>query len=310
MNKIIITGALGHIGSALIRYLPKKIKNLEIIIIDDLSTQRFGSLFKLPKNSKFKFIFQDIKKIKNNEIFKDVKVLIHLSAQTDASSSFENPKKLFKNNLDSTKFVIKKCIKFNIPLIFASTTSVYGTQKKSIDENCSKKDLKPQSPYAECKLKEEDAIKSSNNKLKYTIFRFGTIYGISPGMRFHTAVNKFCFASANNLPLTVWKTAYNQKRPYLDLHDCLNVITFFILNNIFDSKIYNVVTDNLTVKDIINQIKKYNNKVKVKFVDHKIMNQLSYEVKNYELSKTKFKFKGNIKKGIEDTLKLLEYKNC
>ena len=309
MHKIIVTGALGHIGSALIRFLPKKINNLEIIIIDNLSTQRYSSIFNLPKNIKYKIIYKDVKDINDNKIFENINVLIHLSAQTDAASSFENPNKLFKNNLDTTKFIIKKCLKFNIPLIFSSTTSVYGTQKKVIDENCNKSELNPQSPYAKCKLKEEEVIINSNKKLKFIIFRFGTIYGISPGMRFHTAVNKFCFASANNLPLTIWKTAYNQKRPYLDLKDCINVIIYFILNNIYDSKIYNVVTNNLTVKDIVNEIKIHNNKIKIKFVEHKIMNQLSYEVKNYELSKTKFKFKGNIKKSIKETLDLLRYKS-
>ena len=70
--------------------------------------------------------------------------------------------------------------------------------KSIVDESCEVKDLKPQSPYAETKLKEEKLIKDlvSSNQLKAIICRFGTIYGISPGMRFHTAVNKFCWQAA------------------------------------------------------------------------------------------------------------------
>ena len=48
--------------------------------------------------------------------------------------------------------------------------------------------------------------------MKFIILRFGTIYGVSSGMRFHTAVNKFCYQAAFNKPLTVWKTALNQKK--------------------------------------------------------------------------------------------------
>ena len=57
--------------------------------------------------------------------------------------------------------------------------------------------LHPQSPYARCKLKEENYIKkifkSKQINDKFNILRFGTIFGYSPGMRFHTAVNKFCW---------------------------------------------------------------------------------------------------------------------
>ena len=41
--KIIVTGALGHIGSKLIRDLPSYFKNSEIILIDNVTTQRYTS---------------------------------------------------------------------------------------------------------------------------------------------------------------------------------------------------------------------------------------------------------------------------
>ncbi len=43
--KFVITGALGHIGSQLIRELPKMFPNAEIVMIDNLSTQRYCSFF-------------------------------------------------------------------------------------------------------------------------------------------------------------------------------------------------------------------------------------------------------------------------
>ena len=78
-------------------------------------------------------------------------------------------------------------------MIHLSSTSVYGTQKKMVDEDCPEEDLKPQSPYAATKLKEERLISKlvKEKSLKAVTFRFGTIFGVSPGMRFHTAVNKF-----------------------------------------------------------------------------------------------------------------------
>ena len=49
---IVITGALGHIGSFLLRGLPSEFENINIIAIDSLVTQRYFSLFNLPKNGK------------------------------------------------------------------------------------------------------------------------------------------------------------------------------------------------------------------------------------------------------------------
>ena len=50
--KILITGGLGHIGSYLIKNLNKLKKVKEIYIIDNFYTNRYSSLFKLPKTKK------------------------------------------------------------------------------------------------------------------------------------------------------------------------------------------------------------------------------------------------------------------
>ena len=54
--KILITGGLGHIGSYLLENIDKIKFIKKIYIIDNLSTNRYSSLFNLPKTKK-KFIF-------------------------------------------------------------------------------------------------------------------------------------------------------------------------------------------------------------------------------------------------------------
>ena len=168
-----------------------------------------------------------------------------------------------------------------------------------------KKNIDPQSPYADCKIKEEKYIisKSKKEKIKTIILRLGTIFGPSEGMRFHTAVNKFCYQAAFNKSLTIWKTAYTQKRPYLDLNDAIRCIKFIISKNLFDNEVYNVATNNISVKNLLNNIRKYK-KIKIKFVTNKIMNQLSYEASCKKIFKKGFKFKGNLDRQIKNTLKL------
>lgn len=310
--KILITGALGHIGSMLIRVLPKLIPSSEFIIVDSLMTQRYASLFNLPKNVNYKFINKDITKIDLNALIFGVDVVIHLAAITDATSSFNNAEEVERNNLTATQKVANACEINNVHLIALSSTSVYGDQAEMLNEGCSREQLQPQSPYAETKLKEEDYIikLTKEGSLNACILRFGTIYGVSPGMRFHTAVNKFCWQAVMGEPITVWATAYEQKRPYLDLMDACNVIAHVIKKNIGGGGLYNVLTSNSTVSDVIRAIRKYVPNLEIEFVNNKIMNQMSYEVSNEKIIQTGYKFDGNLDVGIGETVKLLRNSNA
>ncbi|MDI6786230.1 MAG: SDR family oxidoreductase, partial [bacterium] len=136
--------------------------------------------------------------------------------------------------------------------------------------------------------------------------RFGTIFGTSIGMRFHTAVNKFCWQAVMGQPITVWRTALNQKRPYLDLKDAVNAIRFIIQKDLFDGGVYNILTTNTTVGEIINIISSYIPDISIELVDTKIMNQLSYCVSNERFIKNGFEFKGSIERGIKETVYLLK----
>ena len=306
---ILITGGLGHIGSNLINKLILEKYVRKIFIIDNLSTERYVSLFNIPKK---KIIF-----LKNNVISKEFTkklklsdIVIHLAAQTDATKSLEHPQSIYKNNYKSTKFVVDQVCKFKKKLIFISSTSVYGPQEKDVSEKTKITNLHPQSPYARCKLKEESYIKkifkSKQLNDKFNILRFGTIFGYSPGMRFHTAVNKFCWQAVFNEPLTIWKTALYQKRPYLGINDSARAIIHILKKDIFKNEIYNVLNFNKEVKEIIDIIQIKIPNAKIRFVKNRIMNQDSYSVISNKFIDTGFKYKDSLKKLIFEEIKILK----
>ena len=128
-------------------------------------------------------------------------------------------------------------------------------------------------------------------------------------MRFHTAVNKFCWQAVMGIPLTVWQTALDQKRPYLDLLDATKAIAFLLRENLFHREVYNVVTMNAKVRDIVDTIRKFVPDLEVRLMKSPSINQLSYDVSCEKLRRTGFYFKGDLDAAVRVTVDLLRGAN-
>jgi nucleoside-diphosphate-sugar epimerase len=304
--KLLITGPLGHIGSKFIHNI-KPMDYKEVILIDNLSTQRYCSLFNLPNDVPFRFVVDDICTIDWNLYLKGVDVVVHLAAITDAVGSFENPDRVELVNYVGAERLARACVENGCRIVYISTTSVYGTQENYIDESCPTEELKPQSPYAASKLRTENVLHhlGVSDGLRFIVCRFGTIFGPSIGMRFHTAINKFCWQACVGQPITIWRTALNQKRPYLYLLDAVAAINYIIKTDRFDNQVYNVLTVNTTVGEIVNAIQTHVSNARIELVDSRIMNQLSYEVSCEKFKELGFHFKGNLAHGIGETIALI-----
>lgn len=303
MTTILVTGALGHIGSQLVRSFAQSFPGAHIRMVDNLSTQRYASLFHLPPGASYEFHEADILTADLAPLVKGVDAVVHLAAITDATSSFSRPAEVEAVNLRGTERVALAAAEAGAGFVFASTTSVYGPHGDRVDERCAPDDLRPQSPYAASKLQAERLLEemARTNDLRFVTFRFGTIFGTSIGMRFHTAVNRFCWQAVFGQPLTVWRDAYRQVRPYLELGDGIRATELAIRKELFDNTVYNAVTVNATVEDVVEAIRAHVPDLRVSFVDTPIMNQLSYEVSSERLRKLGFEPAGDLGRSIAET---------
>ena len=303
--KILITGGLGHIGSYVLENI-NKIKPLKkIYIVDNFLTNRYNSLFNLPKSKKkIYFIQKDLSSKNALKEFYKVDIVLNLASITNAEYSLKIKKEIYRNNLGIFYNVLDYCKKNSAKLIHISSTSVYGEQKGLVDEDCKK--LNPKSPYAEIKLKEENLLKKNKGKIKFITYRFGTISGVSKGIRFHTAINKFCFYNSLGKPLPIWKSMMNKPRPYLSLKDAFKVFKFTIENNFFRNEVFNILSNNLKLSKIVNYFKKHNKKTTIKYENSKLINQYSYKVSSAKFTKEAFLLRANIFNDIKSTLKMLK----
>ena len=297
---ILVTGGMGHIGSKLVNKLSSLKKIKQIIIIDNFSSERYISFINLKNRKKIIFYDEDLVHFNIKKIKIKIDCVIHLASSTNAEKSFSNKNRVLDNNIECTNKILNLGKKTKI--IFASSTSVYGNQYKIINSKNNQLNISPQSPYAESKILCENIIKKKSKN--FCIMRFGTIFGMSDGMRFHTAINKFCYQAAMDKKITIWKKFYKKKRPYLDLDDCVRSIIFTIFNKKIINETLDVVTINLKVVEIIKEIEKLK-KIKKTFVNTKILNQLSYEVHSDRLLNLNFKFNGNLFSSIRKTINKL-----
>jgi len=301
---LLITGALGHIGSALIRDTKSLIDVRRITMVDDMSTQRYCSLFNLPSSISYTFLEGDVGQILNSALLKDVDAVIHLAGAVDPVANFASPEILVQNNLRITECIARACESALVPLIFSSSTSVYTPTTSEVDET--ETALNPQGAYAQSKLKEEELIRSILHHGRYLIFRFGSIFGPSIGMRFQTAINKFCYQASFGRPIDVWRTAMHQFRPYLAISDCTSVLGQAASFDLFPNTTINAVTCNATVMEILDCIRSCGIEPDVIEVDNLAMNSFSYRVSNDIAVQAGFTFEGSLLSGVSDTLTLLK----
>ena len=163
MQKILVTGGLGYIGSHVVVELQKM--NFEVVIIDDLSNSSLDVLGGIKKITGIKPEFEKIDLKKKSDVrgvfnrHSDLDGAIHFAASKAISESVNNPLKYYENNICSLVYLIEELNKLDSQkLIFSSSCTVYGqADELPITENSPIKEA--ESPYGNTKIVGEQIIK-------------------------------------------------------------------------------------------------------------------------------------------------------
>ena len=179
--------------------LPELLKNHMVKVLDNL-TYGYQGILPHIGNPNFDFIKGDIRNVSDiKTALKDIDLVIHLAAIVGYPACKANPQLANEINHLGTKKLVENC---NVPIIFSSTGSCYG----SVDKLCTEKTpLKPITEYASSKQKAEREIQKCTD---YIIFRFSTGFGLSPRPRLDLLVNDFVYKAVKNKELIVFEKDY------------------------------------------------------------------------------------------------------
>lgn len=310
IKKVLLTGGAGYLGSVLCRKLLNK--GYKIRVLDNLTYGDEG-IRDLYKNKNFEFFNGDIRNISEvTDALKGIDAVIHLAAIVGDPASQWDPKKTIEINYLSTKAVAEAC-KYNQinKFLFTSTCSVYGASKTPKDRLKEDSPLNPVSLYAETKLKSEQGVLSlADENFTPTIFRFATLYGASPRMRFDLVANTLTAKSLIEKKISIF--GGNQWRPNLDVSDAAEACLKWLKSPIEKSggEIFNVGenSQNYKIIEIGKLIKKIIPKTEIK-VERGKNDLRDYNVSFDKIAKVLgFKAKKTITDGIFEMKKLLESK--
>lgn len=163
---ILITGGAGFIGSHVADCLIKN--NHNINIIDNLSSGSAKNIEHL--SNRINFINESLS-FSNLRRFKEVDCIIHFAAQTSVPYSIENFYKSSFENVQLTLMVLNFCKENSIPIVYASSSAVYGNLPFGDDLS---DDINLTSPYAADKY-----ISEIYSKMAFSLWNISSI-----GLRF------------------------------------------------------------------------------------------------------------------------------
>ena len=284
--KILVTGSAGFIGFHVCKKLLSK--GNEVIGIDNLNNYYDIDLKKnrnkiLKKSKKFTFYKKNICDKKIDKIFKKYKfkIVINLAAQAGVRYSLKNPYSYFESNLLGFGNIIELSKKYKVGhFIYASSSSVYGAEKK-LPYNEKKSDTSsPIQVYAATKKSNELIAHAYSHlfKFKTTGLRFFTVYG--PWGRPDMALFKFTKNILEKKSIEVYNNGKNI-RDFTFIDDIVSgvVKTINKKNKLSNFEIINLGNNNpLNVMKYIKTIEKL---IRVKAIKKLIKSQPGDMVKTY-----------------------------
>jgi UDP-glucose 4-epimerase len=225
LDKILITGGAGFIGTHLVKELSLQ---YDLTVIDNLSNKMSYFNAQMLKENHISFFEEDImNKEKITEIIRKCRPdsCVHLAAKISVSESILDPYSTMSVNVTGTLNVLEACKCNSVKrFVFASSAAVYGhVNTLPIPENT---ELKPISPYGASKVAAEKIISAyANLHLFESIIslRFFNVFGVGQSDEYAGVISKFKERIQDGSSPVIYGDG-NQQRDFVSVGDVVDSI--------------------------------------------------------------------------------------
>ena len=268
---IVITGGAGYIGSLLTSELLRlghKVTVLDLLL--------FGgeSLVPFMAHPNFRFVKADVTQpralLSAMRGYAKPDSIVHLAAIVGfpACQSIGRDAAWWYN-VKAVEHVYEQAADLGLErFVFSSTYSNYGLAQDGQPVN-ETTPLHPQSLYAETKIAAEEFLLAQQDAIAPLVFRFATLYGISPRTRFDLIVNQFVLEAFTKRELIIYQRGYS--RSFIHVRDVIRGIILGLDAPIekMRGQVYNLGTDdgNLTKDEIVGLVLKRLPETRVTYKD-------------------------------------------
>jgi len=299
MNKVLVTGGLGYIGS----YFVDSFQNKYDIKIYD------SNFFSRNSENKGNIIYKDIRNISLEDL-KDIEAIVHMAELSNDPLGDLNKEVTRKINHEGTMRLLEIANRSNVKkVIYMSSASVYGFSNDIVSELST---TNPLTEYAKAKVNNENFILDNEFSFQTIILRNSTAFGYSKNLRLDLVVNDLTFDGFFNKKIKLLSDG-TPKRPLVHIHDICKLIDLILIDTRnLDKEIINVGSDNLnfSIKEVAEVIGNILN------LDDIVFGKKDADQRSYQLTFDKLKYlfpnfqiNFSIKQGVEDLIKNFEKYN-
>lgn len=240
--KVLVTGGAGYIGSVCVSHLLAQ--GHQVTVFDRLL---YGgeAVLAFRTHPEFRLIAGDVRDLDDlAQAVGGVDAIVHLAAVVGESACAVDDAAAWSINVEGTAAVLAAATAARVDrLLFVSTCSNYGvaTLDRLADEDAP---LNPLSRYAEAKIAAEQMILAHTGGPTTTVFRFGTICGLSPRMRFDLLISEMARAAVKGRVISLYTP--RAWRPFLHIDDAARAVHAWMMaaSERVNGAVFNVVGEN------------------------------------------------------------------
>lgn len=286
MSRVILTGAMGYVGSVVQEYLLS-----EDVVTSNIDLNWFKTTY---GSNRLNTESRDFNTLSDAEIA-GCDTLIHLAAVSNDPMGDRFNSLTEDTNIKKTAELLRRCSQLNVrKVIFASSCSVYGTQGLGPKTEISL--TNPLTAYAKSKVAIEhlmfDLSQSPSNGTQFVALRFATAAGPSGNLRVDLVLNDFVWSALEEGVIRI-NSDGSPLRPIIDVRDMAGALRWawreefkhaFTLLNVGKNE------HNFSVLDLAEQVRH-----QIPGAEIEVLGGGSSDLRSYEVDFTNFQDKSDFR---------------